>query len=144
MRSPGGASEERRPYTIFGRRVHTAKSLCTEGGCARVPRPSLAEYVGLLKLRIAALLLLVAASGYLVTSGPDVRPVPFLLLMGAGLLASAGASAMNHYADRDLDPAMARTRSRPIPQGRVPPSHALALGVALLVGGIGLSLLVNP
>src|SRR6266508_129927 len=32
-----------------------------------VPRPSLSDYAGLLKLRIAALLLLVAASGYLVT-----------------------------------------------------------------------------
>jgi len=103
----------------------------------------LSDYAGLLKLRIAALLLLVAASGYLVTSGPQVEPASFLLLMGAGLLASAGASAVNHYADRDLDPAMARTRGRPIPQGRVPPSHALALGVGLLVGGIGLSLLVN-
>ena len=108
-----------------------------------MPRPSLAEYVGLLKLRIAALLLLVAASGYLVTSGPDVRPVPFLLLMGAGLLASAGASAMNHYADRDLDQVMARTRDRPIPGGRVPPLHALAVGIVLLGGGIGLAFLVN-
>ncbi|TLZ52560.1 MAG: protoheme IX farnesyltransferase [Methanobacteriota archaeon] len=106
-------------------------------------RAALADYVGLLKLRIAALLLLVAASGYLVTSGPDVRPVSFLLLMGSGLLASAGASAVNHYADRDLDPIMVRTRNRPIPQGRVPPTHALFLGLGLLFTGLVLAVAVN-
>ena len=106
-------------------------------------RPALADYLALLKLRIAALLLLVAASGYLVTSGPAVQPMPFLLLMAAGLLASAGASAVNHWADRDLDPVMARTRNRPIPQGRVPAVHALVLGVGLLGAAMALALLVN-
>jgi len=108
-----------------------------------VARPALADYLALLKLRIAALLLLVAASGYLVTSGPAVQPMPFLLLMAAGLLASAGASAVNHWADRDLDPVMARTRNRPIPQGRVPAVHALVLGVGLLGAAMALALLVN-
>jgi len=106
-------------------------------------RAALADYVGLLKLRIAALLLLVAASGYLVTSGPAVQPAPFVLLIASGLLASGGASAVNHWADRDLDPVMARTRDRPIPQGRVPATHALVLGVALLAAGIALALFVN-
>ena len=106
-------------------------------------RPALADYLALLKLRIAALLLLVAASGYLVTSGPAVQPVPFLLLMASGLLASAGASAVNHWADRDLDPVMVRTRDRPIPQGRVPAVHALVLGVGLLAAAMALALLVN-
>ena len=105
-------------------------------------RPALADYIALLKLRIAALLLLVAASGYL-TSGPAVQPVPFLLLMASGLLASAGASAVNHWADRDLDPVMVRTRDRPIPQGRVPAVHALVLGVGLLAAAMALALLVN-
>jgi len=107
-----------------------------------VTRPALADYLALLKLRIAALLLLVAASGYL-TSGPAVQPVPFLLLMASGLLASAGASAVNHWADRDLDPVMVRTRDRPIPQGRVPAVHALVLGVGLLGAAMALALLVN-
>lgn len=106
-------------------------------------RSSPADYAGLLKLRIDALLLLVAASGFLVTSGPDVRPIPLALLLVSGFLASAGASALNHYADRDLDGLMARTRGRPIPAGRVPPGHALALGVGLLGGGVTLAFLVN-
>ena len=106
-------------------------------------RGALADYVRLLKLRIAALLLLVAASGYLVTSGPAVRPVSFLLLMSSGLLASGGASAVNNWADRDLDPIMVRTRERPIPRGRVPAAHALVLGVGLLAASMALAMLVN-
>ena len=89
------------------------------------------------------LLLLVAAAGYLVTSGPDFRAAPFALLMVSGLLASGGASAVNHYVDRDIDRVMARTRQRPIPSGRVRPVHALAFGVALIALAVGLALFVN-
>lgn len=105
--------------------------------------PSWRDYVSLLKLRIAALLLLVAAAGYLVAGGPAVEPASFGLLMTSGLLASGGASAVNHYVDRDLDGTMARTRGRPIPAGRVPPAHALALGTALLLASLVLALPVN-
>ncbi len=106
-------------------------------------RAGLEDYIALLKLRIAALLLLVAAAGYLVTSGPAISPIPFALLLASGLLASGGASAVNHYVDRDLDGLMARTRNRPIPMGRIPPGHALALGLALLAASMALALLVN-
>ena len=106
-------------------------------------RGALRDYGSLLKLRIAALLLLVAAAGYLVTSGAAVQWTSFALLMAAGLLGSGGASAVNHYADRDLDRTMARTRGRPLPAGRVPPRNALALGIALLAASMALSLLVN-
>jgi len=106
--------------------------------------PGFRDYITLLKLRIAALLLLVAAAGYLVTSGPAVQPLSFALLLVSGLFASGGASAANHYIDRDLDGLMARTRGRPIPAGRVPPLHALLLGLGLLAASAALSILVNP
>jgi protoheme IX farnesyltransferase len=96
-----------------------------------------------MKLRIASLLLLVAVSGYLVTSGPAVEPVPLTLLLASGLLASGGASAVNHYFDRDIDRIMTRTRGRPIPAGRVPPANALVFGSALMGIALVLALLVN-
>ena len=101
------------------------------------------DYVSLLKLRISALLLLVAAAGYLVARGPAVEPAAFGLLMASGLLASGGASAVNHYVDRDVDRTMTRTRSRPIPAGRVPPVHALVLGTTLLLASVVLAFSVN-
>ncbi len=107
-------------------------------------RPGWRDYVELLKLRIAALLLLVAASGYLVTSGPVVVPLPFTLLLVSGLLASGGASAVNQYIDRDVDGLMRRTRNRPIPAGRVPPGHALIWGLGLIGVALILAFFVNP
>src|SRR2546427_9012711 len=99
-----------------------------------------------MKLRIDALLLLVAAAGYVATSGIAVDLWRFSLLMIAGLLGAAGASATNHYLDRDIDSVMHRTRTRPLPQHRIePPAHALAFGVGLLalslaIAGLG----INP
>src|SRR3989442_1600213 len=99
-----------------------------------------------MKLRIDALLLLVAAAGYIATSGIAVDLWRFSLLMIAGLLGAAGASATNHYLDRDIDSVMHRTRTRPLPQHRIePPAHALAFGVGLLalslaIAGLG----INP
>lgn len=97
---------------------------------------SLVDYVQLMKLRIDALLMLVAAAGYVATSGPRIDGTSFGLLMVAGLLAAAGASATNHYLDRDLDLLMRRTHQRPLPQRRIePPAHALGFGLALFAAG---------
>src|SRR5881409_2733052 len=86
-----------------------------------------------MKIRIDALLLLVAAAGYVATSGIAVDLWRFSLLMIAGLLGAGGASATNHYLDRDIDSVMHRTRTWPLPQHRIePPAHALAFGVRLL------------
>lgn len=127
-------------YNVFGDR----QSVIYGGRLrARVSHSVLGDYLGLLKLRIAALLLLVAMAGYLVTSGVAVDMVPFTLLLVSGLLASGGASAANHYLDRDVDGLMVRTRGRPVPAGRIPPGHALAIGATLIAAAVGIALLVN-
>ena len=46
----------------------------------------------------------------------------------AGALASAGSSALNHFYDRDIDPLMKRTSTRPIPSGRIKPNSVLIYG----------------
>src|SRR5207237_9418985 len=80
-----------------------------------------------MKLRIDSLLLLVAAAGYIATSGAHVDPVRFGLLMFAGVLGAAGASATNHYLDRDLVSVRDRTRPRRLTDRRIqPPAHAPA------------------
>ena len=104
---------------------------------------SLRDYVSLLKLRIASLLLLVAAAGYLVTSGPTIAIGPFAILLVSGLLASGGASTVNHYLDRNLDGLMTRTKRRPLPAGRVSPGRALGLGVVLFAISMALALQAN-
>jgi protoheme IX farnesyltransferase len=56
-----------------------------------------------------------------------------LAVLAGGTLAAGGAHAINCWFDRDIDAAMTRTRRRPIPAGRIPPWHALAIGIALNV-----------
>ena len=48
-------------------------------------------------------------------------------------MASAGSSALNHYYDRDIDPLMKRTVTRPIPSGRIKPNQVLAYGLIISV-----------
>jgi heme o synthase len=62
---------------------------------------------------------------------------PHLLAMVAvivgGSLAAGGAHSINCWYDRDIDLRMARTRRRPIPDGRIPGWHALVMGIAMNV-----------
>src|SRR5262249_60026556 len=47
-------------------------------------------------------------------------------------VACRGASALNHYLDRDIDKLMgSRTEQRPVASGRVAPERALEFGLAL-------------
>lgn len=93
----------------------------------------LTDYLSLMKLRIAALLLLVALAGFIATSGRAIDWMAFGSLLLAGFLASTGSSAVNSYIDRDIDRVMDRTRHRPLPTERIqPPEKALAFGAVLI------------
>jgi len=73
---------------------------------------------------------------------PDTK-VLLVFILGVVLMRSAGC-VINDYADRDFDPHVARTRSRPIAAGRVSPREALALFAALGLVAFLLVLLLNP
>jgi protoheme IX farnesyltransferase len=65
-------------------------------------------------------------------------------LIGTGL-AAAGTLALNQFLERGVDAQMERTRLRPLPDGRLQPTEALAFGVAITACGLlALTLLVNP
>jgi 4-hydroxybenzoate polyprenyltransferase len=58
------------------------------------------------------------------------------------VMRSAGC-VLNDYADRNIDPYVERTRSRPIASGSVAPMEALFLFVALSLIAIGLATMLN-
>ncbi|MDP6100509.1 MAG: heme o synthase [Dehalococcoidia bacterium] len=103
--------------------------------------PLVKGYVSLFKLRIVGLLLFIAMLAALTADG-GLPPISSLLLLAAGGgLASAGASALNHYIDRDMDGLMPRTQTRILASGRLPhPGVAAALGVGLLLFSVPFSL----
>ena len=91
------------------------------------------DYLSLLKLRIVALLDATAIAVMIPAAhGHPSLPAVMAVLVG-GTFAAGGAHAINCWFDRDIDAAMSRTRRRPLPGGRIPPAHALAIGVALNV-----------
>ena len=96
----------------------------------------LREIAEVSKPRIVVLLVITAVASLYGASmlSPDAQPVgyeTYLHIIVAGALASAGSSALNHYYDRDIDPRMSRTSTRPIPSGRLSARTVLVYGVAL-------------
>jgi protoheme IX farnesyltransferase len=89
------------------------------------------DYVSLLKLRIVLLLDATAVGVMLPASHGHPRLVAVMAVLAGGTFAAGGAHAINCWFDRDIDAEMSRTRLRPLPGGRMPPWHALAIGVAL-------------
>jgi protoheme IX farnesyltransferase len=89
------------------------------------------DLIALTKPQIMSLLLLTALGGMFLAN----RGVPPFGLLAATLIggaaASGGASALNHYFDRDIDDLMRRTKRRPLPAGRVPDEWAIGMGIAL-------------
>ena len=94
------------------------------------------EIIEISKPRIVILLVITAVTSMYAASkliGPELEMWGLLHIIIAGALASAGSSALNHYYDRDIDPLMKRTSTRPIPSGRIKPNSVLIYGLAVSV-----------
>ncbi len=92
------------------------------------------DYLTLTKPPIISLLLITATGGmFLAAEGiPSLQTLALVCVGGA--LGAAGANAINHFLDQDIDALMARTVKRPVASNRIAPTHALAFGVALNIG----------
>ena len=103
------------------------------------------QYLELTKPRICALITFTALVGTLLAS-PGWPPLRAVLFGTIGIgLASACAAAINHVLDRRIDEQMTRTRSRPLPRGRLTERNALLFAAALgVLSMMILSFLVNP
>lgn len=94
------------------------------------------ELLEVSKPRIVVLLVITAVTSMYAASkliGPELDPIGLLHIVIAGALASAGSSALNHYYDRDIDPLMKRTSTRPIPAGKIKAQNVLIYGLAVSV-----------
>ena len=89
------------------------------------------EYLELTKPRVVAVLAFTALVGVCLAS-PGVLPLDTAVfaLLGISLAAAAGG-AVNHVVDRRVDALMPRTSRRPLPQGRVTSTAALAFAGGL-------------
>lgn len=97
------------------------------------------------KAPIGWLLLLFPTLASLVVSSAEWPSLEVLLVfsLGVWLTRSAGC-VINDYADRHFDAGVARTKHRPIAEGRVSPSEAMALFLVLMGLAALLLLLITP
>ena len=103
----------------------------------------LSDYVALTKPKVQSLLLLTTVAAMEIAGDPSLALIAATCL--GGYLSAGGAGAVNHWYDRDLDAAMARTASRPVPSGRMAPRAALLFGLTLAaLSVLWLSVAVNP
>jgi len=94
------------------------------------------DFAELFKARLTLLVLLTTAAGfYLGAESPINYAALFHVVFGTAA-AAAGAAALNQWWERKLDALMRRTRTRPVPAGRMRPVEALTLGAALSVLGV--------
>jgi protoheme IX farnesyltransferase len=111
---------------------------------SRGAREILADYVALTKPRIIVLLEITALAAMLMAARGWPGTWRVLATLAGGALAAGGANAINMWFDRDIDRAMGRTCSRPIPSGRVGAGAALGFGVILgVIAFVLLALAVN-
>lgn len=93
------------------------------------------DYIALLKPRVMSLVVFTGFVGLWLAPG-TLHPV----LAGVALMCIAvgagAAGAINMWYDRDIDAVMERTRSRPLPAGRMQPGEVLGFGVTLAVGAV--------
>ncbi|MEE3119661.1 MAG: heme o synthase [Pseudomonadota bacterium] len=89
---------------------------------------SAADFISLMKPRVMSLVVFTALVGLIMAPG---SPHPVLAVSAVILIAlGAGASAaLNMWYDADIDAVMARTKTRPVPAGRIDREDALMFGL---------------
>jgi heme o synthase len=120
-------------------------------GTLLIAQPEMKDYIALTKPRVTWLILMSTGIGYffgLPAGAFRWMGWPSWLsliatLAGTALIAS-GSAALNQWSERDSDLKMRRTRSRPLPGGRMIANRALLFGWVLAIAGFAvLALGVN-
>lgn len=100
---------------------------------------SLGTWVELTKPRLSLMTVVTATMGYLAARPQHFSWWEGFALLAGTSLAAGGAAVLNQYLEREADARMKRTRTRPLPSGRVEPEQAAWFGGAL--AGVGLLVL---
>jgi protoheme IX farnesyltransferase len=96
------------------------------------------SYYQLTKPRIILLLLFTTAGSLWMAADGQLDPKLAVITLLSGAMAAGSANTINCFYDRDIDQIMERTRSRPIPSGRVSPRDALIFATLLALGAFTL------
>lgn len=94
------------------------------------------DYMDLLKPGITTLVMITALAGFYLGSAGQLDVLLLIhTVIGTGLVAGGGG-AFNHWLERDADAKMQRTKSRPLPSGRLSVFQVVLYGSIVSVAGI--------
>ena len=113
----------------------TAYRMTGETVAESAPCGDIGDYVELLKPRVMSLVVFTGIAGLLAAPG-DLHWLLAAVAVLCIAVAAGASGAINMWFDRDIDAVMERTRTRPLPQGRVAPEEALTFGIVLAVGSV--------
>jgi len=109
-----------------------------------VRRARSSDFLTLTKPRLNLLVLLTTFAGMYLAAPHGVAPLTLLHTLIGTALVAGGASALNQVWERETDGLMRRTRTRPVPDGRLQPGESTRFGIVLsLVGLAQLAIGVN-
>jgi protoheme IX farnesyltransferase len=99
-------------------------------------RARASDYVALAKPRLNVLVVASALAGYVMAGGETANVAALLWTVIGTALVASGASAFNQILERDADALMRRTRTRPLPDGRLTAAEAFAFATLLSAAGL--------
>jgi protoheme IX farnesyltransferase len=98
-------------------------------------------YLELVKVRLSFLVVFSSAFGYVLGNNGPINWYSFLLFCLGGFMISGSAVTLNQVFEIEFDKVMKRTRSRPLPTGKVSSRDAVWFSTGLFIVGIILILL---
>ncbi len=95
------------------------------------------DYLALLKPRVMSLVVFTGLVG-MIAAPANLHPVLAFTAILSLAVGAGAAGAINMWYDADIDAAMHRTATRPIPAGRIAPGEALGFAVVLAVASVAM------
>lgn len=95
------------------------------------------DYLALLKPRVMSLVVFTGFVG-MIAAPAELHPVLAFTAILSLAVGAGAAGAINMWYDADIDAAMNRTATRPIPAGRIAPGEALGFAVVLAVASVAM------
>ncbi len=123
------------------RRFMSAHTSIAEASRPVAPVAWIGVYLELAKARLATLVVLTAVAGYVLAARGSADLATMLLTALGTALSAFGANILNQAWEVERDRRMERTRSRPLPAGRIRRSTAVAWGLASAAAGLSVLIL---
>jgi protoheme IX farnesyltransferase len=95
-----------------------------------------ADFLALTKPRLNLLVIFTTLAALYLAAPSGVPPLTLLHTLIGTALVAGGSAALNQVWERETDGMMRRTRTRPLPDGRLQPGESLWFGVLLSVVGL--------